>query len=137
MARSLNLKVEHEDKNLSTRKLISLFGFRRGLLISLGLIHKAELTDDDYSRLLKADEEQFWGVVKRDFRKRNAKLPSGKLTEFEKSCAYLRWAMGVSGHGWSISKMRNAISSKAQNAKDMCVYDVIEKYDYYFDIVVI
>lgn len=137
MRGQLNLKIEHEDKYLSIMKLISTLGFRKGLLISIGLIQKAELTDDDYTRALKKDEKLFWGLVKKDYKKRNPNLVASKLAEFEESCAYLRWAMGICGHKWLISGMRKKLGSEIRNVKDMCVYDVIEKYNHYVGIVMI
>ena len=96
------------------------------------------MPDHYYDELWKKDRNLFWAQVKKEWHDLNP----GKVTtcdgiSFEKRCEYLEWMLGVASK-WSIAEMRqNLIAAKKDQAETMCVFDVIDRTDYYFPLIII
>lgn len=95
------------------------------------------VTDDRYfDDLWSKNPKAFWDAVKKDWYTQNpGKTETNSGIPFEKSCEYLEWVLSVASK-WSIVEMRKElIAANKPNAKTMCVFDVIERTQYYFPLI--
>ena len=92
--------------------------------------------DDYFEQLWKNSHSDFWKEVKLEWRAKNpGKTETDSGIPFEKRCQYLSWVLSVSSN-WTISNMRQKlISTNKEDASTMCVFDVIDRYNYHFPMV--
>lgn len=106
--------------------------------LSKSIIRDKKIVIDDryFDDLWSKDPKGFWTEVKKEWYAQNpGKTETTGGIPFEKSCEYLEWVLSVASK-WSIAQMRKElIAANKPNAETMCVFDVIERTQYYFPLI--